>query len=284
MEAGASPSSSFAWSLRRSEWFYRCRRGYFLRYYGASGGHDPDADPEIRKLHRLKNTFSSDGEYLDALFFRTLRSAFYDGISGGLAVRAAARLRRELDAMSSGVAGLDHTCPCLRETPDLAGVKRLTTALTARLDAFESGAWRCLAGLPMTRRLTVAFPQRITVNGVPVLIAPALVWRDDRFDLNVLEIAVSNLTVRVALHRFLAQELYSTPPERVKSWRIDGNGELAASDADLRLSAAVKRVMKESSEMISLLGEGQRAAAMDFPSEGDDCKNCVFDRFCQIHD
>jgi hypothetical protein len=47
--------NTFSWSLSRSRTFEECPRKYWYHYYGAWGGWEPDAPPEVRELYLLKN-------------------------------------------------------------------------------------------------------------------------------------------------------------------------------------------------------------------------------------
>lgn len=49
---------TFSWSLRRQEMWNCCRRKYFLHYYAARGGHDPDSGGELRRLHEMRSLLS----------------------------------------------------------------------------------------------------------------------------------------------------------------------------------------------------------------------------------
>jgi hypothetical protein len=46
--------NEFSWSRTRDGVFQDCRRRYYLQYYGAWGGWDPEADPRTRRLYVLK--------------------------------------------------------------------------------------------------------------------------------------------------------------------------------------------------------------------------------------
>jgi hypothetical protein len=47
-------TNDFSWSRSRDGTFQECRRKYFYQYYGAWGGWDPSAPPEVRRLYVLK--------------------------------------------------------------------------------------------------------------------------------------------------------------------------------------------------------------------------------------
>ena len=50
----AELTNEFSWSRSRDGTFQDCRRRYFYHYYGAWGGWDPAAAPELRRLYVLK--------------------------------------------------------------------------------------------------------------------------------------------------------------------------------------------------------------------------------------
>ena len=66
----------FSWSVRRQEMWNSCRRSCFLHYYGASGGYDENASPELRRIHEMRSLLSESG-YIRRLIGSELRRAFY---------------------------------------------------------------------------------------------------------------------------------------------------------------------------------------------------------------
>ena len=50
--------NEFSWSRSRDHTFQECRRKYFYHYYGAWGGWDASAPPEVRRLYVLKQLAS----------------------------------------------------------------------------------------------------------------------------------------------------------------------------------------------------------------------------------
>ena len=47
--------NTFSWSLSRNRTFNECPRRYWFHYYGAWGGWESDAPPDVRELYLLKN-------------------------------------------------------------------------------------------------------------------------------------------------------------------------------------------------------------------------------------
>jgi hypothetical protein len=54
MPAMADRTNEFSWSRSRDSSFHECRRRYFYQYYGAWGGWEATAPPDVRRLYILK--------------------------------------------------------------------------------------------------------------------------------------------------------------------------------------------------------------------------------------
>ncbi|MBI4011748.1 MAG: PD-(D/E)XK nuclease family protein, partial [Candidatus Rokubacteria bacterium] len=54
-------ANPFSWSRSRGGMFEECRRKYFYHYYGAWGGWEPAAPPEVRRLYVLKQLTGRQG-------------------------------------------------------------------------------------------------------------------------------------------------------------------------------------------------------------------------------
>src|SRR5437899_853356 len=54
----ADLANEFSWSRSRDNTFQDCRRKYFYHYYGAWGGWEAGASPEVRRLYVLKQLAS----------------------------------------------------------------------------------------------------------------------------------------------------------------------------------------------------------------------------------
>lgn len=54
----AELANEFSWSRSRDGLFQECRRKYYYHYYGAWGGWEADAPPEVRRLYILKQLVS----------------------------------------------------------------------------------------------------------------------------------------------------------------------------------------------------------------------------------
>lgn len=57
----ADLENTFSWSRSRDGLFQECRRKYFYHYYGAWGGWEADAPPEVRRLYVLKQLTGRHG-------------------------------------------------------------------------------------------------------------------------------------------------------------------------------------------------------------------------------
>jgi len=58
MPAMADLANEFSWSRSRDNTFQECRRKYYYHYYGAWGGWEAEASPELRRLYVLKQLAS----------------------------------------------------------------------------------------------------------------------------------------------------------------------------------------------------------------------------------
>lgn len=67
---------TFSWSLRRQRCGTAAARKYFLHYYAARGGHDPDSGGELRRIHEMRSLLS-ERAYLHRLIAAELRRRFY---------------------------------------------------------------------------------------------------------------------------------------------------------------------------------------------------------------
>jgi hypothetical protein len=59
--AMADLANVFSWSRSRAGKFEECRRRYYYHYYGAWGGWDSNAPPDIRRLYVLKQLTGRQG-------------------------------------------------------------------------------------------------------------------------------------------------------------------------------------------------------------------------------
>jgi hypothetical protein len=57
----AELANLFSWSRSRAAMFQECRRRYFYHYYGAWGGWEPSAPPDVRRLYVLKQLTGRQG-------------------------------------------------------------------------------------------------------------------------------------------------------------------------------------------------------------------------------
>jgi len=57
----AELTNAFSWSRSRDVMFQECRRKYYYHYYGAWGGWEPEAPPEVRRLYVLKQLTGRQG-------------------------------------------------------------------------------------------------------------------------------------------------------------------------------------------------------------------------------
>jgi hypothetical protein len=68
--------NEFSWSRSRDNTFQECRRKYFYHYYGAWGGWDASAPPEVRRLYILKQ-LASRQQWAGRIVHDTIEMAFH---------------------------------------------------------------------------------------------------------------------------------------------------------------------------------------------------------------
>ena len=273
----------FYWSKRRRELFRRCKRWYFLYCYGAWGGNDVSAAPEIREIHRLKR-LQSTAEYLNGLTVRILREHFYRRPESSLLPFGMGRLRWELENMRSRPLKEDHNFPLLRkfvETPAELGhlAQTLQKELSCRLNTLESGFYGELCKLAFPDRVELDFPLRTFVGELPCYTPAFLIFRKAGklcfADLN-------DSPEGALLHRYCAMARAGLPPEGVASFQADfDQGILRSTDTALNISELLRGIRKDVGEMSVFIPANDTADSNDFPAEpGGHCTDCPFCKWC----
>ena len=283
----ASAAAPFSWSLRRRRLFDRCRKEYFLHYYGAAGGADPYAPPETRLLHRLKNMTDIPG-FAHKLLTVSLRNFFAGGAGDGEFFRPAVMelASRELADMISGRAAADHKKSFLveltRPKADFAGLKRrLFDTLEELIPLWRQGAVRELLAVPPENRVPVPFPLKVSFGELTCFAVPAAVWIR-RGILDFAEIGPAE-EESAALHALYAMNCRGRAPGQTASFVLD-SGELRPVTPLVSFSAALRRIRSDADRMTAFEHSGGFWVEEDFPPAPEHCENCRFRSFCQNRD
>ncbi len=277
-----------SWSARRRRLWRACPRRYFLHYYAARGGHDPDASRRSRELHLAKSLHTADS-YLRTLLNNTMRSLFYrrneeedQGETPGLTALSAARFHRDFDRMLLGEWRFDHQKPMLRELLEPGASaealrRELERELRRRAAALEGNAWGHLVAAEFTRRRPVESPQEIRVNELACYAVPVLALTSSG-EFWVVEGTGGDPGAGVALlHKFFAWNRYRRPPERVRSFYFEaGTGDFAEFGRDLNLGMALADLRDDLTEMAAKVRPDGTLAEEDFASNPNHCPLCAF--------
>ena len=283
----AGAAAPFSWSLRRRRLFDRCKREYYLHYYGAAGGADPYAPPETRLLHRLKNMTDIPG-FAHSVLTASLRDFFAGGAEDGEFFRPAVMelASRGLADMISGRAAADHKKVFLieltRPGADFAASKRqLYETLEELIPRWRQGAVRELLAVPPENRVPVPFPLEISFGELTCFAAPAAVWLR-RGILDLAEIGPAEEET-AALHALYGMNCRGRSPGQVGSFVLDG-GELRPVERPASFSAALRRIRLDADRMTVFERPGGFWVEEDFPPSPEHCENCRFRSFCQNRD
>lgn len=289
----------FSWSARRVARFEACPRGYFLHYYAARGGHDENADPELRQLHLLKSLLPQT-VYRHELLIGELRRAFYaadgdlpEANDPAAAIRGAVirRFTRERRGMLLGAFLSDHRQPMIAE---LYGAPDDWQELLARLDAglrelltrpgLSATIARLFAVAPL-RRVRLPRPLPVQLNDLTLYGAPALAWRDGA-RLHIAEFGAERhekSDEQLFLHKYYALLELKIPPERVSSWQWNQvSGELEIMpDAGLQVSAVIDRIVADAERLTAPVRPDGSLVESDFPPRRENCECCNFRTYCE---
>ena len=283
----AETAAPFSWSLRRRRLFDRCKKEYYLHYYGAAGGADPCALPETRLLHRLKNMTDVPG-FARRLLTVSLRKFFAGGAEDGEFFRPAVmeQASRGLADMISGRAAADHKMSLLiemtRPKADFAALKRQLFGLLEELiPLWRQGAVRELLAVPPENRVPVPFPLEVSFGELVCFAVPAAVWIR-RGVLNFAEIGPAE-EESAALHALYAMNRRGRSPDQAVSFVLD-SGRLMPVEPPVSFSAALRRIRNDADRMTVFERAGGFWVEEDFPPEPEHCENCRFRSFCQNRD
>jgi len=292
----------FCWSLKRRRLWNRCRREYFLHYYGAFGGHDLLAGEFCRQVHDRKRLLTL-GVYVRRVLNLEMRRLFYlrdpelgTPPPGELARACRSRVLREYQAMLMGAAQADHGLPMLAELLDphtSAGEFRavIETKLDAASAALESGAWGELLSIPPEQRRPVESPLFLQLNELKCAAVPLLAAALPGGTLLIAE-GCEHASFsgepdgdEIALmHRFYALNRLGRAPERVHSVLIHTDtGDLERLQSD-DVSLPLRRIREDVSAMLAPVAPDGSVESCDFPpTPGENCLSCRFCALCRTY-
>ncbi len=287
----AAASVPFSWSLRREKIWNNCPRRGFLHYYAARGGHDPDADPRRRKLHRLKQLLDRK-EYIHRLLVSELLKPGPSQPLANWPERIFRRFHRERSAMLLGTPSADHGLPLLaelyfRQTPAMKLFDEITNQLRQNLHDLSASAalrlWNCR---PPDQRLVETELIAIELAGVTLHMQPGFgtrvaghaVFRQILSE----EPDEEEKALLLLLHKYYAITRLKLPPENlVSELLLPGKSDAIRLDpAVLNLSAAIEKIQRTTEHQRRLLSRQPEVCELDFDINSAHCPECPFRTHC----
>lgn len=281
-----------SWSLRREREYDFCPRGYYLRYYAARGGHEPDvADRRTRVLYRLRDLIRREA-YLQRIVNSAMREVFYapeEPAVPSLSSTAVRRLREEFATMLSGDTGIGRRLPMLDELTAAAVRperlrRELEEALRARCVLLERGDWPRILAVPRPCRRFFSAPLELYVGEVRCHTPAVLAWQQGGV-LNFVE-GVARMPegeaaeLTALLHRCHALAAPGADAGHVRSLCFDDRGRLAEFGSDLEPGRALRRLRDGFARLRPRPGNDGSWHASAFPPKLKNCPECVFRPEC----
>jgi len=277
-----------AWSLRREREFEFCPFGYYLRYYGAKGGHDAATAPKpVRRLYLLCDILGR-GAYLQRVLNFSMRELFYapeDEKPETLFRVARRRLRAELKSMFVGESGIGPHLPMLAEILDPALRPdplrdALELELEARCAALEAGDWPRVLAVPAAHRRRYPAPLEVRAAGVKCHAPALLMWLRSGV-LNVVE-GVRKVPEGEAaelaslLHRCHALDVPGADVTRIRSLAFDEAGALTEFGPPRSVTRSLRRIRAGAEKL-------RRAVeTAELTPRRENCSRCVFRTVCSV--
>lgn len=281
----------FSWSLRRRRLWNGCRRRYFLTYYAPRGGHDPAAEPALRRLHLAKSLFSRDG-YCNYLLRTTMRELFYrrneeedTSTAPDLRSRVLHAFARDFNRMLLGFWQEDHRVPMLRELLQSGAApeavrREVETQLKESAVALEQGGWGEFQRFPAECRRPLPSPLEVPLGELSCWCSPCFALTSGR-ELWLVESESDTSPEAALLHKFYALNTCRIPPEQVRSFRLDcRDGSVTEFGGDLNISAALAGIRADAGAMQQAIRPDGTVAEEDFPADTTRCANCPFPGCC----
>ncbi len=299
---------TFSWSVSRDRLFRSCSRAYYYKYYGAWGGWEPGAAPDVRELYVLKQ-LKTRHQWIGDVVHRALREVL-EGLRRGRLTplaEADARLTHLMrlwfkasregaywrEPKRGGLVEHEYAAPVSVE-----GWRALhEEARQALAAAYRLGLFERLARLGAGDWLAVEAFDSFDFDGVPVHCVPDLSFREG--DRVVIvdwktgrpepETAAGETTIRfqLACYGLHARARWGATPEALRlgvaflgllDYRESGieAAEMAAAEAAIRTSMAAMRARLADPAM-------NLARIEDFPQADAlaRCVCCPFRRPCR---
>jgi PAS domain-containing protein len=304
--------NEFTWSKSRDSLFQECRRAYYLNHYGAWGGWNASAPPEVRELYLMKN-LNSRATWLGIVVhevaeraLRALRGEIDWPLEAALA-EAEQRLRAELEISRQGqyrtgarvrwngrwvkVSGLQEHFYGL-PTPDEEWEAAIAQALQCVTNLYHSPTFRRLQEVGPGAILSVEELESFLVGDVKVWVKLDLAVRRPDGGIVIVDWKTGSahreedIALQLGIYGLYGTRLWGVPPDRIRGFDVnlrDGATHQHPIDGD-RLSEVSDYIQTSAQQMRALLDDvaENRASAEKFPLTEDLslCRRCRFRRAC----
>ncbi len=303
----AELANVFSWSRSRANMFQDCRRRYYYHYYGAWGGWEPTAPPDVRRLYVLKQLTGRQGwagrtvHAAVELVLRALHAGeeLSERSEGRLLEDTVRRMREEWrfsrragyrERPKDGVALFEHEYEV--EVPDQTW------------QVLRDHVGRCLRNFhrlplleeirrtPRERWILIEDVRAFEFEGTPIYAAPDFgYWtRDDRLalvDWKTGSPDPEETAIQLGGYALYARDILDVPPERVDLLEVNLRaGEVTVHPWDApRLDGIRERLRLSIRGMKAWLrdAEANVAALEDFEQTEDRrlCRWCNFKAVCR---
>ena len=311
--AGNNGTPDFSWSLSRYGLFNRCRRAYYYRYYGASGGWDVYADERKRFMYLFKHMKKTEA-WLEELTKHAISSVFQKNRSSAGKEILERHIYSEVSRLffqgwqqvqarewQSDPVKLNLFEPYYSDddSPFFASLDKVKIRMGQIVKAFvASELFEELAALDFLAWKLHAKPVSFHVAGTKVWAAPDLVWAD-KGRICLLDIRLSrkekgkkkkDTLSPAAISVIMTKHKLRTEPARTnfRTMYIETLPDKDAIEsydcASVDIGAVEKAISESANEMRSLLGKHGEADESSFPMVSDspakDCSACEYKLIC----
>lgn len=293
-------ADNFSWSIARQELFNFCERACFYHYYGASGGFDSYAEPDVRKLYLLKKLIPGK-LWIDNIFSKTLRGMLLQSgmfkTSQDMLKEFSRRLIREFHLGQSAVTAKEW-----RQDPGKLNLLELYYN-EAPPDEYFAVYWNLLesffksfsaSNLPETLCKVdsldwkrIAIPADFAIGKLQLWLAPDLIWQNGDsisfLDINGSGQHQNKHNTYAVLNAIMAEEKFRTQPDKTISIffnAVTGKTEIPGVET-LNISRTLEDISACVSRMLEKVSPDGTVQGITFFRSEVNCAKCKFREFCR---
>ncbi len=297
--------NTFSWSHSRHLMFNRCRRKYFLNYYGSWGGWNRDAPPEVREAY-IQKKLTTIPMWIGSLVHDAAETAL-KGLQRGRPVRLdhlldmiSDRARSELEASQRGLwrqnpsrvtAFQEHYYKV--ERPPEAWNKATAQIRSQVRHLYDNPVYLRLTQVP-DKLQEVEGLEKIDVGGIPVWVKLDALVADGRGGLVIIDWKTGTshdnaaIATQMGVYGLYCADRYQVSPEKLIAMHVNlrTGKQLRHPIDDDGLERTKQHVASSSNQMLNMLRDqdSNQATAEDFAmlaAGSAFCSRCRFRGTCQ---